>query len=169
MVRVRLVVFTLAVLSLALGCNDGDLLATGSDEPTATPTPGPGDPPETNPDPGNDLDGDGIPDDEDNIPCMAIYMRVANQGVSSAEILINSEIILEASSFPTEEVIVRFINPNPGLNFLELGGKLQGSPDDILHFLIANTDGVIYLDESVIRDNGTPQSVQLQFVVDAEC
>lgn len=172
MTRKRFAILTVSVLALiGLACNDGDILSTGGTDPSpgVSPTPDPNQIPDTNPDPNGDIDGDGIPDGEDNLPCMAIYLRVANQGVSSAEVLINDELILEASSFPTEEVIVQFINPNPGINYLELGGKLQGSPDDILHFLIANTDGTIYLDESVTRDNGTPQAVVLEFVVDADC
>src|SRR5688572_24687205 len=93
----------IALLTLFVaGCNSNDLVAGGTFDPDGgggnTPQPwnphdadGDGDvdetlPPDINPGP-DDMDGDGIPDAEDNIPCQAFYIKLWNHNVSSSEVI----------------------------------------------------------------------------------
>lgn len=173
-----------AVLALGLvagACNGNDLTTIGglgdgdggSDRPFIDPT---------NPHNGEenggvpqtvptefDTDGDGIPNEDDNIPCMAFYIKVYNQQVSSASVIINGQTIVEESFFPTEEVIIEFINPVPGVNTFELGGKLTGSPEDVLHVEIWDMLGVIYLHETIVREGGSPEPWSASFEINVTC
>lgn len=173
-----------ALLVLALGtsaCNGSELKAIGGVVDDGEDTPpraiDPGDPhndgqdttvPEVVPTDW-DTDGDGIPDGDDNIPCQAFYMKVWNQNVSSASVELNDQIIVDESFFPTTDIIQEFINPMPGVNTLELGGKLTGSPEDQLHIEIWDVDGALYLHETAIRAEGQPTTWSVTFILETQC
>lgn len=180
----RAIVLTLCVAFLA-GCNGNDLVSGagvfgGDDNGPDINQPwnphdsdGDGDPDDVGPpttDPQEwDDDGDGIPDVDDYIPCKAIYIKVWNHDVSSAEITLNGQVIVDSSTFPTTAVIVEFINPTPGVNTLTAGGKVTGSPGDELHMEIWDTNGVLYMHETAIRGHGTPETWSAQFLIDVQC
>lgn len=181
---VALRLFAVASLGLVAGaCNGSDLtniggLANPDDGSGSRPFIDPTNPhndgendggvPQTVPT-GFDTDGDGIPNEDDNIPCMAFYIKVYNQQVSSASVVINGQEIVDESFFPTEDVIIEFINPMPGVNTFELGGKLTGSPEDVLHVEIWDTLGVIYLHETIVRENGSPAPYSASFEINVSC
>lgn len=145
--------------------DDGD-----GDEGTPDSTPVDPDPAPTATPVDGDDDGDGIPDDQDNLPCAAFRLRLSNVGVSSASVGLNGTEIVSQNSFPTSEVIQLFINPVNGPNTIALGGKLNGSPGDELHFLVESADAAtVYLDQEVVRQNGSPQQIELGFSVDIAC
>lgn len=170
-----LILLTAVSTLFAAGCNDQALIGNGqaNDPPSTSDTNAPDPTPTATPDEPvgqeGDWDGDGIPDEDDNLPCLAIYLRVDNTGVSSAEVLLNDEIVVDHSLFPTDEIIEVYINPVSGENVLEVGGKLNGSPDDVLLFHIADTEGYVYLNQALIREPGTPKSVAYTFNVDVDC
>lgn len=116
-----------------------------------------------------DSDGDGIPDDEDHLPCLAIYLVVYNNNVSSASLLLNGTEVVGANAFPTTEEIAVFINPTSGDNTLELGGKLTGSPSDTLTLVVIDTEGRIYFAVVIAREPGKPADQTYTFTVDATC
>ncbi len=176
-----------AVSSLAVavaGCNSNDLVAGDIFNPTNdgrnAPQPwnphdadGDGTPdepgaPETVPTE-FDTDGDGIPDGDDLIPCQAFYIKLWNHNVSSSEVVFNGVTIIPSSFFPTDQVIIEFINPQPGVNSIEAGGRLEGSPGDELHMEVWDVDGVLYLHETVVRGNGTPEAWGAQFEINVQC
>lgn len=178
--RIGTLAALLALLALGTGCNGSDLAAVtapsnGADGPDGGVDPNdPHNGGEDAPGPGTvptdwDHDGDGIPDTEDHIPCMAFYVKVWNQDVSSAEINLNAQAVVDQAFFPTDDVIVEFINPVPGVNTIDFGGKVAGSPEDELHTEIWDTAGVIYLHETIIRGNGHPEEVVLTFDIDVQC
>lgn len=137
--------------------NPGSTPVDPDPTPTATPVDG-------------DDDGDGIPDDQDNLPCAAFRLRLSNVGVSSASVGLNGSEIVSQNSFPTSEVIQLFINPVNGPNTIAVGGKLNGSPNDELHFLVESADAAtVYLDQEVVRQSGSPQQIELGFSVDIAC
>lgn len=171
---------TLALLLAVTGCNGADLATIGGPAGDSSVPDGgidPNDPhngeedttvPQTVPTT-DDLDGDGIPNGDDLIPCMAFYVKIWNQEVSSAEVNLNTQTIVDSSFFPTEEVILEFINPAPGINYVDFGGKVAGSPEDELHTEIWDTAGAIYLHETIIRGNGQPEEVSLSFDINVTC
>jgi hypothetical protein len=116
-----------------------------------------------------DDDGDGIPDDEDNIPCRAFTLTVDNEDVSSATVILNGTVVVEQNYFPSTEVLEVFINPVVGENTLSLGGRVAGSPSDILMLAVSDDLATIYLDEDITRNSGTPQRVSLTFDIDVTC
>lgn len=116
-----------------------------------------------------DSDGDGIPDDEDNLPCLAIYLIVYNDGVSSASLILNDQEVVAPDSFPTSEPITVFINPTTGENTLSLGGKLTGSPTDTLTLVVVDTEGHIYFAVVIQRESGKPDEPSYTFTIDATC
>jgi hypothetical protein len=169
------------LLATATGCNGNDLATIGG--PSQDESDGPDD--RVNPnDPHNgnqdedvppvapnefDTDGDGIPNEDDYIPCQAFYIKIWNQEVSSAEVNLNSQSIVDSSFFPTDEVVIEFINPVPGINIIDFGGRLEGSPEDELHTEIWDLNDVIYLHETMVRGNGQPEEVVLSFDVNVTC
>ena len=173
-----------SLLVLASGCNGSDLATIGGFDDESSPR---GDEPRINPDdPHNggedaptpetvpaewDYDGDGIPNEEDHIPCLAFYAKVWNQEVSSGEVLLNQQVIVDSNTFPTDEVIQEFINPVPGINEITLGGKVAGSPEDVLHIEIWDVaePAMLYLHETIVRGNGQPEQVSVMFEVDVSC
>ena len=180
---IRLHVFAPAALALLLagtGCNGSDLSTVGGpseDSPNPDDGVDPNDPhnggddsvdPQTFPT-ADDTDGDGIPNEDDNIPCMAFYVKIWNQEVSSAEVNLNEQTVVDQSFFPTTDIIVEFINPVPGINYIDFGGKVAGSPEDELHTEIWDTVGNIYLHETIVRGNGQPDEVALSFDINVTC
>jgi hypothetical protein len=163
------VVLVASLTLLVSACNGGDLATTRAVN-TADPHNGGQDVPplSTNPAPG-DTDGDGIPDTTDNIPCGAFYLKVWNQGVSSATVVIDDATVLTPSSFPTMDVLEVFINPVPGTNTMTLGAKLAGSPGDELHLELWDTNGVLYMHETILRGNGAPDDPTFTFDINAQC
>lgn len=140
-------------------------IATDTGTPSdATPDAGPG--PDTTV---GDSDGDGFPDDVDNLPCLAIYLTVYNDGVTSASVQLNGAEIVGSSAFPTQDPITVFINPQSGTNTLALGGKLTGSPRDTLTLVVADTTGRIYFTTVIIRQPGSPTNNTFTFDLDATC
>ena len=161
---------------LVAGCNGSDL--TGGLGPTNDDGGGPGpydphrgqDAPEPETVPGDgDTDGDGIPDADDFIPCQAFYAKIWNEDVSSGEVALNTQVIVDGSFFPTDEVIVEFINPVPGINEITFGGRVTGSPEDELHTEIWDVSDVIYLHQTIVRGNGQPDAVSLMFEINVTC
>lgn len=137
---------------------------TPAETPAGTPTP------EPTATPVADEDGDGIPDVDDNLPCLAIKLTVSNDGVSSASLDMNGDEVVATSSFPTTQVVERYVNPVNGANDISVAGKLAGSPNDTLHLVVAAADmSATYLDETVTRNPGSPSQVSLSFVVNATC
>jgi hypothetical protein len=116
-----------------------------------------------------DTDGDGIPDEDDLIPCLGFELLVYNQGVTAASIELNGTTVVDSSAFPTTAAIRATINPAPGVNELDLGGKLTGSPQDLLSLFIVSTDGTIWFETLFVRGSGPPRSYATQFVLDVEC
>lgn len=116
-----------------------------------------------------DQDDDGIPDDEDNLPCLAIYLVVYNDGVTSGSISLNGAEVVDASSFPTDEAIVVWLNPTTGDNTLALGGKLTGSPSDSMTLEVLDTTGVLYFATVIVREGGSPRDYSFTFTIDATC
>lgn len=182
----------LFTLLLAAGCNGSDLASVGGplnpDGPTAGGDPDGGinpDDPHNGDEEGedyvppvapstNDTDGDGIPNEDDNIPCAAFYVKIWNQEVSSAEVNLNNAMIVESSFFPTDEVIVEFINPVPGINYIDFGGKVAGSPEDELHTEIWNIatptlPAGVWFHETIVRGNGQPEEVSGTFDINVTC
>ena len=156
----------------APGTPDGDDDDDGGTNPDGTPVETPSETPTPEPTatPLPDGDGDGIPDVDDNLPCLAIKLTVSNDGVSSASLTLNGAEVVSTNSFPTTMVIERYINPVNGANDIAVAGKLAGSPNDTLHLLIAPVDGgMAYLDQTVTRSNGAPSAIVISFVVDATC
>jgi len=142
--------------------------------PVGTATPDPTISPEPTPIPctatPEDMDCDGIPDGEDNIPCESFTLTITNQDVSSASILLNGEELASSNDFPNAAPIVRTINPVPGTNVLSIGGKLAGSPGDELRFVIVNGDATMtFLDTIVTRGPGAPTGLSVNFEVDVTC
>jgi hypothetical protein len=181
--RLLLIASIGVLLATGTGCNSGDL--TGIGGPAADDDDGPGSHGTVDPnDPHNgnqdeaippvaptefDTDGDGIPNEDDYIPCRAFYIKIWNQQVSSAEVNLNQAVIVDSSFFPTEEVVIEFINPVPGINIIDFGGRLEGSPEDELHTEIWDLTPVIYLHETMVRGNGQPEEVVLSFDVNVTC
>lgn len=146
------------------GDDDDSPVETPVETPSETPTP------EPTATPVADGDGDGIPDADDNLPCIAIKLTVTNDGVSSASLDLNGEEVVGTNAFPTTMVIERYVNPVNGVNDVSVAGKLAGSPNDSLHLVVAAADmSVTYLDETVNRNPGAPSEVLVSFVVDATC
>jgi len=181
MVRDRLLVCTLlAALSAGSGCNGSGLItSSGSSDASGDPDEGvdPNDPHNGGEDTDDpityptvvDTDGDGIPNEDDLVPCMAFYVKIWNQDVSSASVNLNAQTIVDESFFPTEEILIEFINPAPGINYVDFGGKVTGSPEDQLHTEIWDTAGVMYLHETIVRDNGQPEEVSVSFDINVQC
>ena len=182
---VRLVAIA-SLSTVAAGCNGTDLVAgdvTDVFNPDDNaPAPGPWNPhdvdndgepddvtPPTTYPTDYDSDGDGIPNGDDYIPCMAFYIKVWNHNVSSAEVSLNDQVIVDQSVFPTDEIIQEFINPVPGVNVLELGGKVTGSPQDELHIEIWDAQGTLYMHETIIRGGGKPDAWSGQFEINVQC
>lgn len=179
--RSKLIASIALLLAACTGCNGSDLATLGvpTDEPgnQVDPRVNPNDPhngdqdapgPQTYPT-DYDTDGDGIPNEDDYIPCRAFYIKIWNQEVSSAEVNLNAATIVDSSFFPTEEVIVEFINPTPGINVIDFGGRLEGSPEDELHTEIWDLSPMIYLHETMVRGNGQPEEVVLSFEINVSC
>ena len=142
---------------------------TGSPSDTTADT---GSPSDTTTDTGNPLgddDGDGIPNDEDNLPCLAIILTVFNDDVTSATVELNDQEVVGSNAFPTEDPITLYINPVSGENTLSLGGKLGGSPRDSLTLLVSDTQGNVYFTIVIVRQPGMPQTQSFTFVIDATC
>ena len=168
----------LLAVVFAVGCNGSALTGGGTDSPDGGSDADPGDPhngadpdvPDTFPTEGDD-DGDGIPDADDFIPCLAIYALVWNQEVSSAEVALNTQVIVDSSYFPTDEIFIEFINPVPGMNEMTFGGRVAGSPEDQLHVEVWDTEATanIYLHVTIIRENGTPEEPRIEFEVNPSC
>lgn len=142
--------------------------------PVGTATPDPTISPEPTPVPctatPEDMDCDGIPDVEDNIPCESFTLTITNQDVSSASILLNGEEVASTNDFPNTAPIVRTINPVSGTNVLSIGGKLAGSPGDELRFVIVNGDATTtFLDKIIVRGPGAPTALSVNFEVDVTC
>lgn len=116
-----------------------------------------------------DSDGDGIPDADDNLPCLAIYLVVYNQGVTAATLSLNGTEIVGSSAFPTADPITVFINPTSGDNTLALGGQLTGSPSDSLTLVVVDTDGHIYFATVIQRTPGKPFDHTYTFAIDVTC
>lgn len=163
---------------LSAGCNGADLTGgvtdfggdDGDEEPRFDDPHRGQEPPAPETVPGDgDQDGDGIPDADDHIPCMAFYAKVWNVNVSSGEIALNEQVIVDGSFFPTDEVIIEFINPVPGINEINFGGRVTGSPSDELHTEIWDMADVIYLHETVVRGNGQPDAISLMFEINVTC
>lgn len=118
---------------------------------------------------GGDQDGDGIPDDEDNLPCLAVYLVVYNDDVTSASIELNGSEVVDASSFPTSEPITVTINPSAGENSLALGGQLTGSPSDTLTLVVIDASGHVYFATVIAREPGKPMDKTFTFTLDVTC
>lgn len=116
-----------------------------------------------------DSDGDGIPDDQDHIPCMGFYLTVYNTGVTSATIEVNGAEVVGSSSFPTSDAITVTLNPVSGTNTLALGGKLAGGPSDSLTLLVTDTNQVVYFSTVIVREPGRPDTRTYTFDVDVTC
>ncbi|MFO0745035.1 MAG: hypothetical protein U1F43_05070 [Myxococcota bacterium] len=116
-----------------------------------------------------DQDGDGIPDSEDNLPCLAIYLVVYNQGVTSASIQLNGAEVVPPNSFPTTDAVIVWLNPTTGTNTLDLAGKLGGSPSDAMSIAIMDTAGNLYFATVIVREAGPPKSYTFTFDVDVTC
>jgi len=116
-----------------------------------------------------DSDGDGIPDDEDNIPCLGFYLVVYNSGVTSATISVNGAEVVGSNAFPTPDPIRVVLNPVQGTNTLALGGKLAGAPRDSLTLFVEDTNGVVYFSTLIVRDPGHPETRTYTFDVDVTC
>ena len=175
----------LALTGFVAGCNGGDLVGNpadllGGSHPNVPTTVDPTNPHNGDQDslpPGldpttSDQDGDGIPDGSDNIPCMAFYVKIWNQGVSSGSVNLNSDEIVHTSDFPTSAVIVRFVNPTQGTNVMTLGSKLAGSPEDELHIELWDTAATptLYLHQTIVRGGGAPEEpAPLSFVINVQC
>ena len=171
----------LAVLAistlLSYGCG---LAPDGSDDgPTSPVNPSDphngdgahGPPPGLSPGPG-DLDGDGFPDEVDLTPCMALYFLVWSQNVSTAVVSVNGVEIVPASAFPTQEVLGEFLNLPVGDNEVALDKKLTGSQEDLLHvfigFAIDETRGAALVHQTILREQGPPQSWSYPFVIETD-
>lgn len=132
---------------------DGSEGADGTSETTVTP----------------DADGDGIPDDIDNLPCLAVMLIVYNSHVTSASLSFNGSEIVPASEFPTTAGITRYLNVVEGENNLAVGGKLTGSPGDSLTLIVSDTQGHVYFETVIVRASGSPQEHSYHFTIDAHC
>jgi hypothetical protein len=179
MIRTLAGILLVGAAALVAGCNDGNLEVlgnNGSDTPTTTVDPNNPhnggqdvDPPTLHPT-GGDQDGDGIPDGQDNIPCGAYYLKVWNQGVSSASVTIDADEVVAPSAFPTNQVLEVLLNPVPGTNTMTLGARLAGSPGDELHLELWDMNGTLYLHETVLRGNGHPdEPPPVSFNVSSSC
>ncbi len=118
---------------------------------------------------GGDHDGDGIPDDEDHLPCLAITLVVFNEDVSSASLVLNGVEAVSANAFPTDDAIYVTINPTQGENTLALGGQLTGSPSDTLTLFITDGSGVVYFATVITREPGKPNDRTYTFTIDVTC
>lgn len=116
-----------------------------------------------------DQDGDGIPDDIDNLPCLAIYLTIYNENVSAASVMLNGSEVVGSSAFPTNDPIRVAINAVAGENTLALGGKLTGSPADTLTLVVMDTQNTLYFSTVIVRQPGPPRDQTFTFVVDASC
>lgn len=134
--------------------DDATSVADGADGGSVTPT---------------DTDGDGIPDDEDHLPCLAIYLIVFNTDVTSASLTLNGVEVVPSSSFPTSDSITVPLNPVTGDNTLSLGGKLTGSPSDSMTLVVVDAGGVVYFSTVITREHGKPSDETYTFVIDATC
>jgi hypothetical protein len=116
-----------------------------------------------------DRDGDGIPDEDDLIPCLGFELLVYNQGVTSASIDLNGVTVFGADAFPTTLPLRAPVNPAPGVNSLDLGGQLTGSPNDTLSLFIVSDDGRVWFETLFVRGSGPPRTYGAQFVIDVLC
>lgn len=116
-----------------------------------------------------DLDGDGVLDDVDHLPCLAVMLIVYNSHVTSASLSLNGSEIVSASEFPTTEAITRYLNVVEGENDLDVGGQLTGSPGDSLTLVVTDTNGHVYFETVIVRQSGPPKEHSYRFVVDAHC
>ncbi|MFH1262227.1 MAG: hypothetical protein V1495_02115 [Pseudomonadota bacterium] len=113
-----------------------------------------------NPDPTKDDDGDGINNDEDELPGVCTEMVVVSTGTSSAVISLNGEEIFVQSDFKNKDVtLTKAINLKDGSNALSI--RIAGSPGDQLLVQIYNcsTDPSTKLFETVVtRTKGSPNT-----------
>ena len=116
-----------------------------------------------------DADGDGIPDDEDHIPCLGFYLEVLNEGVTSASLSLNNENVVPSSAFPTDDPIIVWLNPQNGENRLDLDGKLAGEPGDLLLLRVWDTTGQLHVEGAFLRVSGPPSEHSASFFVDVNC
>lgn len=116
-----------------------------------------------------DLDGDGIPDDEDLIPCLGFDLIVLSDGVTAASVFVNAAEVVGPGAFPADAPIVVPLNPAPGVNTLALGGKLTGSPNDSLLFRVVDSTGFVWFEQLVVRGSGSPSEQSFTFTIDATC
>jgi len=116
-----------------------------------------------------DQDGDGIPDDEDHIPCLGFFLTVYNEGVTAASLTLNGVEVVSASSFPTSDPVIVPLNPVQGDNTLALSGKLTGSPSDALTLVVQDTTGRLWFYVVIVRQPGAPTSNSHTLVIDVDC
>lgn len=117
----------------------------------------------------NDQDDDGIPDDEDNIPCLGFYLTVYNDGVTSGSLALNGTEVVSPDSFPTEAPIIVTLNPVQGTNTLAITGKLTGSPSDSLTLVVQDSTGRLWFYVVIVRQPGSPQQQSYTFEIDVDC
>jgi hypothetical protein len=124
--------------------------------------------------PGNDTtigdsDGDGYPDDIDNLPCLAFYLTIYNEGVTAATVNLNGNEVVGSNYFPTPDPITVAINPTNGENTLALGGQLSGSPRDSLTLVVMDSANTLYFATVIVREPGPPRDRSFTFTIDAVC
>ena len=117
----------------------------------------------------SDVDGDGYPDDIDNLPCLAFELTIYNGGVTAATVNLDGTEVAGSNYFPTPDPITIAINPTSAENVLALGGQLAGSPRDSLTVVVMDASNVRYFATVNVREPGHTRDQTFRFSIDATC
>lgn len=122
------------------------------EEPDAPPTVSDGDV--------DDDDGDGIENDDDEIPDVCTAMVVSTVGVSSATVILNGEEIFTPDDFKNEDItLTENVNLQEGSNTMSV--RLTGSAGDQLNVRIYNCSkdpSELIFESTVTRTAGSPDT-----------
>ncbi|MGM0576686.1 MAG: hypothetical protein ACQEXJ_13235 [Myxococcota bacterium] len=114
-------------------------------------------------------DDDDAISDEEGGSCPDFELRIYNTGVSAAWVMVDGIDVVRPNAFPTDEPIVVPLEVSPGSNTLEIGGRVAGSPEDVLHLKVVDDTGEVWLHEVIVRKKGKPQMAFFSFEVDEDC
>lgn len=90
--------------------------------------------------------------------CSGFTLEVINGGVSSARVWFDGDEVVSPSEFPTPAEIDVPVSPSGADD--EVSVRLAGSPGDWLRLVLVDAAGNVYLDETVQRDRGAPQTLE---------